>query len=453
MNIKLFSRMAVLLLAAFSGQAVCQLRMTAPQSPPTFQSVSARSDPRLVDRVVAIVNSEAITELELQRKTEAIVRRLRGQGTDLPPIEVIKPQVLERMVSDLAVQQAARDLGIRVDEAIIDRAVGRIAQDANLSVAQFRDKVEAEGGIGFSAFRQEVANELIVSRIREREIDARVQVSEAEINAYLEEQKSAAPEFNISQILVRVPEGASAAEVARLSAKAETIARGARTGVDFSRILASYEVTGEPVVGGNMGMRRADQIPPIFMDAVSGLVPGDVAPVVRSQAGFHVLKLVERRGGDGGSSAAPVRQTRARHILIRINELNSEPEVLRRLNEIRERLTAKSVEFPDMARQYSADGSASQGGDLGWVYPGDTVPEFENAMNVLKPGEISEPVRSPFGYHLIQVVDRRTDEASPERVRAAARGAIRTRKSNEAFAEWVAQARDRAYVEYRLDER
>jgi peptidyl-prolyl cis-trans isomerase SurA len=148
-----------------------------------------------------------------------------------------------------------------------------------------------------------------------------------------------------------------------------------------------------------------------------------------------------------------VRQTRARHILIRINELNSEPEVLRRLNEIRERLAAKSVEFPDMARQYSADGSASQGGDLGWVYPGDTVPEFENAMNVLKPGEISEPVRSPFGYHLIQVVDRRTDEASPERVRAAARGAIRTRKSNEAFAEWVAQARDRAYVEYRLDER
>jgi len=453
MNIKLFSRLTVLLLAVFSGQAVCQLRMTTPQSPPTFQSVSARSDPRLVDRVVAIVNSEAITELELQQKTQAIVRRLRGQGTELPPNEVIKPQVLERMVSDLAVQQAARDLGIRVDEAIIDRAVGRIAQDANLSVAQFRDKVEAEGGIGFSAFRQEVTNELIVSRIREREIDARVQVSEAEINAYLEEQKSAAPEFNISQILVRVPEGASAAEVARLSAKAETIARGARTGVDFTRILASYEVTGEPVVGGNMGMRRADQIPPIFMDAVSGLVPGDVAPVVRSQAGFHVLKLVERRGGDSGSAAAPVRQTRARHILIRINELNSEPEVLRRLNEIRERLTAKSVEFPDMARQYSADGSASQGGDLGWVYPGDTVPEFENAMNVLKPGEISEPVRSPFGYHLIQVVDRRTDEASPERVRAAARGAIRTRKSNEAFAEWVAQARDRAYVEYRLDER
>ncbi len=453
MNIKLFSRLTVLLCAVFSGQAMGQLRMTPPPSAPTFQAVSARTDPRLVDRVVAIVNSEAITELELQKKTQTIVRRLRGQGTELPPLEVVKPQVLERMISDLAVQQAARDLGIRVDEAIIDRAVGRIAQDANLSVAQFRDKVEADGAGGFAAFRQEVTSELIISRIREREIEARVQVSEAEINAYLEEQKTAAPEFNISQILVRVPEGASAAEVARLSAKAETIARGARSGIDFSRILASYEATGEPVVGGNMGMRRGDQIPPLFMDAVKPLVPGDVAPVVRSPAGFHVLKLDDRRGADGGSSAAPVRQTRARHILIRTNELNSEPEVLRRLTEVRERLMAKSVEFPDMARQYSADGSAPQGGDLGWVYPGDTVPEFENAMNALKPGEISEPVRSPFGFHLIQVVDRRTDEASPERVRSAARGAIRTRKSNEAFAEWVAQARDKAYVEYRLEER
>jgi peptidyl-prolyl cis-trans isomerase SurA len=178
-----------------------------------------------------------------------------------------------------------------------------------------------------------------------------------------------------------------------------------------------------------------------------------VAEVVRSPAGFHVLKLMERRGGGADQAAAPIRQTRARHILMRVNELNSEAEVTRRLLEIRERIQAGTVDFADMARQYSVDGSAQQGGDLGWVYPGDTVPEFERTMDELKPNELSEPVRSPFGYHLIQVVERRTDEATPERVRASARTTLRTRKSSEAFQEWSAQARDRAYVEYRLEDR
>jgi peptidyl-prolyl cis-trans isomerase SurA len=179
-----------------------------------------------------------------------------------------------------------------------------------------------------------------------------------------------------------------------------------------------------------------------------------ISPVVRSPAGFHVLKLIERRSAGGSRiSSAPVRQTRARHILVRVNELNPESEVVRRLTEIRERIEAGTVEFADMARQYSADGSAQQGGDLGWVYPGDTVPEFERAMDALEPGKTAGPVRTPFGFHLIQVTDRRTDEASPERMRAAARGALRERKTAEAYQEWATQVRDRAYVEYRLDDR
>jgi peptidyl-prolyl cis-trans isomerase SurA len=230
------------------------------------------------------------------------------------------------------------------------------------------------------------------------------------------------------------------------------IARGARGGVDFNRIAQSYEAAGDPVTGGNSGLRTADRLPESFVQAVAKLPVGEIAPVLRTPAGFHIIRLVERRGGGGETVSAPVRQTRARHILMRINETNPEPEVLRRMNEIRERIVAGTVSFEDMARQYSVDGSAGQGGDLGWIYPGDTVPDFETAMNLLKPGEISPAVRSPFGYHLIQVQERRTDEASPERARSAARNAIRLRKSNEGYQEWSSQARDRAYIEYRIED-
>ena len=379
---------------------------------------------------------------------------MRAQsGGELPPETEFRRQVLERMVNDLAMQQAARDAGVRVDEGMLDRAVERIAQDSKLTLAQLRQQLDRDG-LSYSAFRQEIAREMTLGRVRERDIESRVQVSEAEIDAYLADQKNAELEYNIAQILIRVPESASPETVERARVRAETIARGARGGVDFARIAASYSSVGEPLDGGVIGFRSADRLPALFVDAVAKLAPGEIAEVVRSPAGFHVLKLMERRGGGGADQAsAPVRQTRARHILMRVNELNSEGEVARRMQEIRERLQAGVVEFPDMARQYSVDGSAAQGGDLGWVYAGDTVPDFERAMDALKPGEISEPVRSPFGFHLIQVLERRTDEASPERVRASARAALRTRKGAEAFQEWSAQARDRAYVEYRLEDR
>jgi peptidyl-prolyl cis-trans isomerase SurA len=462
----------LLAIAAPAGHAQLRLPSAAPDAPgfgvpaapswsvPSGAPSAAPAGPRAVDRVVAIVNAEAITEGELAQRTRAVLRRLQSQPGSMPPAEELRRQVLERMILERAQVQSARDAGVRIDEVTVDRTIARIAEEAKLSVAQLRERLAAEG-TSFATFRQEVTTELTVSRLREREVDARIQVSEAEIDAYLAEQAAlpeAPPEYNIAQIVVRVAEGASADEVEGARERAEAIAAEARGGVPFERIAARLAETPEGVsgaiTGGVLGMRPADRLPPLFVDAVAPLAAGQVAPVVRSPAGFHVLRLTDRRsGGPLKLAGVPVRQTRARHILVRINELNPEPEVVRRLTEIRQRIEGGTADFAEMARQYSVDGSASQGGDLGWVYPGDTVPEFERAMDGLAPSQIAGPVRSPFGYHLIQVVERRTDEASPDRLRAAARNALRERKVAEALQDWTAQIRDRAYVEYRLDER
>jgi peptidyl-prolyl cis-trans isomerase SurA len=461
MNTRLHISALAVLLAIASPAALAQFRVpqggtesrlsVAPVVPP-----AAPGAPRPVDRVIAVVNTEAITDRELDARVRAITRRLKSQGVELPPEPEMRKQVLERMILDRAQVQAAADAGVRIDDAAIDRAVGRIAQESKISVAQLRERLDADG-VSFRQFRQELGAEMAIGRMREREIESRVQVSEAEIDAYLAEQagRPEGPvEYNIAQVLVRVSEDATPDVVERARVRAETVAAEARGGMDFARIAANASQGPDALAGGVIGLRPADRLPPLFVEAVAQLPVNGISPVVRSPAGFHVLKLIERRSAGGSRiSSAPVRQTRARHILVRVNELNPESEVVRRLTEIRERIEAGTVEFADMARQYSADGSAQQGGDLGWVYPGDTVPEFERAMDALEPGKTAGPVRTPFGYHLIQVTDRRTDEASPERMRAAARGALRERKTAEAYQEWATQVRDRAYVEYRLDDR
>lgn len=414
-------------------------------------AVAVASPARSVDRIVAIVNTEVITERELAVRTEAIRKRIQREGGALPPEDLLREQVLEKLVSDSARLQAARSVGITIDEATIDRTLSRIAADAGRSPAEFQKGLVADG-IPLEVFRQELAVELAMNRIRERDVDPRIQVSEAEVDAWLEEQKTAAPQINLAQILIPVPEGASAEQQTRAAELAARIARGARSGADFGRIIASYTAAGERVSGGVMGLRPIDMIPELFEQAVRGVAAGESSDVVRSPVGFHILRVIERRGASA-TMAAPVRQTRARHILARVDAVNPETEVQRRLAEVRGRIQAGAVSFAEMARQYSADGSASQGGELGWLYAGDTVPEFESAMNALQPGEISEPVRSPFGFHLIEVLERRTDSASPERLRAQARGIIRSRKAADAFEEWGSLARDRAFVQIRLDER
>jgi peptidyl-prolyl cis-trans isomerase SurA len=405
-----------------------------------------------IDRVIAVVNTDVITELELSARLQTVERQLRQRRIEVPPADELRRQVLERLISDRAVAQAAREAGLRVDDAQLDRAIARLAEENRLTPTQLRIQVERDGQ-SFSRFREDIRDEILMARLREREVDARLVVSEADIDAFLSEQRQAgrvAPEYRIAHILLRVPEGASAAQIERQRLRGEELLRQVERGGDFARLSAAFSDAPEAMSGGALGWRSADRLPAMFLEAIERLNPGQVSGLLRSPNGFHVLRLEERRTGQApGLLGEPVLQTRARHILMRPTDALPQEDVLRRLREVRDRVLTGRVEFTDMARQYSIDGTASRGGDLGWLHPGDTVPAFEKAMSELKPGEVSEPVRSEFGFHLIQVLERRTEVASADRQRQAARMAVRERLIEEQTQDWLRQVRDRAFVEYR----
>ena len=419
----------------------------------TAQPAASPRLPVEIDRVVAVVNTDVITMLELEARRLAVERQLRQRRIEVPPADELRRQVLERMITDRAAVQAAREAGLRVDDALLDRELARLAEGNRLTPTQLRAQVERDG-IAFARFREDMRDEMLIARLRAREIDARLQVSEADVDAFLAEQSQSAgavaPEFLLSHILLRVPEGASAAQIERQRLRGEEILRQLERGGDFARLSAAFSDAPEAMSGGSLGWRAGDRLPQLFLEAVESMKAGDPPRLLRSPNGYHVLRLDDRRAGPGASLAtAPVLQTRARHILMRPSEITPQADVLRRLREVRERLIAGRVSFADMARQYSVDGSASRGGDLGWLLPGDTVSAFERAMNALKPGEISEPVRSEFGYHLIEVLERRTEVATVDRQRQAARAALRERRIDEETQDWLRQLRDRTFVEYR----
>ncbi len=409
--------------------------------------------PTELDRVVAVVNTEVITARELDQRLVVVEQQLRAQKVQGPPRDALMKQVLERMIVDRAQLQRARDLGLRVDEGQVDRALGRIADENRIAVSELRRRVEGEG-TPFARFRDDVREQILLARLREREVESRVQVSEADVDAFLAEsatQGTPGSELNLAHILVRVPEGASAEQIDDRRRRAEDLARQIKTGADFGRLAASFSDGPEAMSGGGIGWRPADRLPQLFVDAVARLKPGESTGPLRSPAGFHLVKLLERRSGSALGGGQPVKQTQARHILVRITDSVPEAEAERRLRDVRERILAGSADFADMARQYSADGSSGRGGDLGWIYPGDTVPEFERAMDALGENDISQPVRTSFGVHLIQVLGRRTDEMSADRQRMLARQALRDRRADENYQDWLRQLRDRTYVEYRLE--
>ena len=427
----LFSASALLCLAG--GQAFAQGRAA--------QVIEA-------DRIIAVVNDEVITLNELKARITAVERQLRQQGTQMPPRDVLEKHILERLIVDRVQIQFARETGLRIDDAQLDQTLARIAEGNRMDLAQFRASLEQDG-IPWAKFREDIRNEIIVSRIREREVDSKIVVSEGEIDNFLESAGAAgSEEYNLGHILLRVPEQAKPEQLVRLKARAEDIISQLRGGADFAQLAASYSDAPDGLSGGMMGWRPLERLPSLFAEVVPKLKPGEVADAVRSPAGYHILKLIDRRGG--AIKAQPVEQTHARHILIKTSELVSESEAKRRLVGLKERIT-HGAEFAELARLHSNDLSAAKGGDLGWLSPGDTVPEFERAMNSLKPGEVGEPVKSPFGWHLIQVIERRMD-TSKERVRQSARLALRERKADEAYQDWLRQMRDRAYVEYRLED-
>lgn len=411
----------------------------------------ARARIVLVDRIVAVVNSEVITKFELDERLDRVRQDLLARKTPLPEHAALERQVLERMIVERVQLQHAREVAVDVDELQVDQALVRVASNNNMSLPQFRAALERDR-IPFPKFREELRREIILSRLRDREVDNRISVSESEVDLFMEEQAAsmeANAEYNLSHILVRIPEQASPEQIADRRARAEEALKRARAGTDFAQLSATFSDAPEALTGGNLGWRAEDRLPDLFVAAVVKLKPGELSEVLRSPAGFHVLKLNEKRG-----AGAPfmVEQTRARHILVRTNDLVSESEAQRKLANLRERVV-NGVDFAELARINSDDGSASRGGDLGWLYSGDTVPEFEKAVAELRPGEVSQPVKSPFGWHLIQVLERRTADMSADRKRLEARRALRDKKSDEAYQEWLRQMRDRAYVEYRLDDR
>ena len=400
---------------------------------------------------MAVVNSEVITQYDLSERVQRALRELRSRGTPLPDRDELQRQVLERMIVDRVQLQYARETGLQIDDLQLDATINRIAESNRMPLSEFRRALERDG-IPFDKFREEVRNEIIVTRLREREVDNKISLAESEIDNFIADQKGGKNlpvEYNLAHILVRVPEQVRPEQLARQRERVEEALKRLKSGADFAQVAATYSDAPDALQGGGMGWRAEDRLPQLFAEAAARMKSGQIGEILRSPAGFHILKLNERRG-----AGAPfmVEQNRVRHILARTSEVVSEDDAKRKLLSLRERIVNGS-DFGELARLQSDDSSAARGGELGWIYPGDTVPDFERAMAQLKPMEVSQPVKSPFGWHLIQVLERRTADASAERKRLEARKALRERKSDEAYQEWLRQIRDRAWVEYRLEEK
>jgi peptidyl-prolyl cis-trans isomerase SurA len=421
----------------------------------TAHAQTRRSQPLEVDRIVAVVNDDAITAFELRARMATVERQLRSQNVQLPPGDILERQLLERMITDRVQLQFARDTGLRISDIELDAALRRIAEGNKLSLQDFRAALERDGVL-WTKFREEIRDEIVLSRLRDREVESRIVVSDGEIDNYLANPEQgeglANVEVQTAHIVLRVPEQASPDQLMRIGARAQAALDQLRRGENFAKVAASYSDAPDGLGGGDMGARPLDRLPALYAEAVKKLKPGETSDILRSPAGFHIIKLVARQGGGGPKEAVALKQTRARHILIKVNELVSEAEARRKLVGLKERLD-NGADFAELARLHSNDLSAAKGGDLGWMYQGDTVPDFEKAMDALKINQISEPVQSPFGFHLIQVLERRTEDATAERQRLTARQVLRERKSDEAYQDWVRQMRDRAYVEYRNEER
>lgn len=404
---------------------------------------------RPADFIVAVVNSEPITNNEVHARAMRL-RAQMEQRPDAPDMGELKRQVLERLIDEKAQLQQAVDTGIKVDDSSVDQAEQTVAQQNQLSVPDLRRQLVASG-MNVAQFRRELRDQLLLTRLREREVDARVRVSDLEIDQYIIERQNdkdpAAQQFNLAQVLVRIPDGASADQVAALQTKAERVLSRARAGEDFALLARELSDSPDRVSGGQFGLRSADRYPPLFVEATQGLPVGSISGIVRSGAGFHVLKVLERRVV--GMPATTLTQTQARHILLLVTPKFSEKEARAKLNDIRSRIMAGKADFATLAREHSQDGSAAQGGDLGWANPGQFVPEFEDVMNRLGVAEISEPFVSRFGVHIIQLTERRNTTLTEREQRELVRGMLRDKKVDETYITWAQDVRGKAYVDLR----
>ena len=444
-----FSPLILPLSAIVFAATTCVALAQAPARPAPAVPAPSRVAP--VDRIVAIVNDEVITQNDLNDRVTLVTRQLQRQGGQLPASDVLSRQILERMINDLLQVQLAKETGVKVDDVTLDRTIERIATENNLSTLEFRAALERDG-IKYPRFREDIRNEILLARLREREVENGIVVTDAEVETELareSKEKSSDSEYRLAHILVLVPPQSAAEQIEARRRRALQALSELRRGANFAQIAATYSDAPDALQGGNLGWRPSARLPSLFLEALDKLQPGEVSDIIRSPNGFHVVKLLDKRGR---TAAAGVQQTHVRHILLRAREGLSESEARERLTKLRERIVA-GADFAELARVHSEDATASKGGELGWITAGDTVPEFERVMNALKENEVSVPIQTPFGWHLVQVLGRRSDELSEDRKKLAARQAIRARKADEAYQDWLRQSRDRAFVENRFEER
>ena len=404
-----------------------------------------------IDRILVIVNDDVITETELANRLLETKKQLTLEKIKTPPDDILRKQLLDRMVLERLQLQLAVQTGIRVGESDVDQAIETIARRNNLSEENFL-KALAKSGMDVDAFRAQTRDQLTIQHLLEREISNRVNVTDSEVSHFLENPQSRADmdvTYNLSHILIGIPESASPEAIQAAKKRAEDILRQLKAGADFEQIAVSYSQGADALKGGGLGWKKPGELPELFLSALSSMSPGGISEILRSPNGFHILKLNDKRGA---AQAEAVTQTHVRHILLRTSEIQSLEDARQKLLNLRERVE-NGDDFAALARAHSEDtGSAANGGDLGWVNPGMMVPEFEKAMNALKPSQLSQPVRTSFGLHLIQVLDRRTHDITQERQQAAARQQIHARKADERYEQWARQLRDEAFVEYLVSE-
>jgi peptidyl-prolyl cis-trans isomerase SurA len=448
--------LALVLACAAALPAGAQLRPSPPAGAPAAPAADARpraadTRPRPADYIVAVVNSEPVTNNEVRARLVRFEQQLAQQGGRPPSRGELTRAVLEQLIGEKAQLQLAREGGIKVDEGMVDAAEQNFARQNQMSVAELRRRLTQEG-VASASFREDLRNQLLLSRLREREVDQRVKVTEQDIDQFLQEQQQAAAgapsDLNLAHILVALPDNPNEQQVREAQAKAQRVLERARAGEDFARLARELsDAPGAAATGGVIGLRSADRYPPLFVDAVQSVPVGGVSNVLRSGAGFHVLKVVEKK--QGGMPGASVTQHRARHILLRPSPQLTEATARARLAEFKQRIQAGQADFAKLAAEHSQDASAPRGGELGWANPGMFVPEFEEVLVALAPGQVSDPVTSRFGVHLIQLQERRVATLSPREQRDMVRGAVREKMIDEAYLKWAQDVRSRAFVEFR----
>jgi peptidyl-prolyl cis-trans isomerase SurA len=441
----------ILLLVALLAPHLASAQET-PSEPVTQAIPTDTQISKPLNRIIAVVNEDAITEKELTEAIKTATKRLQSQGVQIPDDpKPLHNQVLETIITKRIQLQHAKEIGLNINDNEVDETVNRIADENKMTLSEFSSVLEKDG-IGMEKFRQEIRDEMIISRLRDRETKAQVNVTDGEVENFLRTQDTSSigsDEYRLGHILVAVTENMNSAQIQQKKERADLAYGKLKEGTDFSKVASEFSDAADAAQGGIVDWRPASQLGPQFAELLGTLQPGDLTQIIQSPAGFHIFKLIGRRIQE--VPTVVIDQTQARHILIKINELASDSDAKLKIAKLKERLD-KGENFEELAKLYSEDASNSTGGNLGWLSPGDTVPAFEQAMNALTPGQVSEPVKSQFGWHLIQVIERRTQDVSIERRKQAARQAIRARKSDVVIQEWITQLRDQAYIELRLED-